>query len=93
MDIDERCRRLDFPPQVKVLVGDAGDPETLDDLLGDEVFDIIIDDGSHQSRDVIAAAKALLPRLVAGGKYFMEDLHARYWYSVWWRLPESRNFY
>ena len=81
LDIDERCRRLDFPPQVKVLVGDAGDPATLDDLLGDEVFDIIIDDGSHQSRDVIAAAKALLPRLVAGGKYFIEDLHASYWSS------------
>ena len=81
LDIDERCRRLDFPPQVKVLVGDAGDPATLGDLLGDEVFDIIIDDGSHQSRDVIAAAKALLPRLVAGGKYFIEDLHASYWYS------------
>jgi 23S rRNA U2552 (ribose-2'-O)-methylase RlmE/FtsJ len=81
LDIDERCRRLDFPPQVKVLIGDAGDPATLNELLGDEVFDIIIDDGSHQSRDVVAAVEALLPRLAAGGKYFIEDLHTSYWSS------------
>ena len=81
IDIDERCRRLTFPPAVKVLIGDAGNRDRLDELLDEEEFDIIIDDGSHQSSDVIEAFQALLPRLAPGGKYFVEDLHASYWSS------------
>jgi hypothetical protein len=81
IDIDERCRRLVFPPEIKVLIGDAGSPAFLNALLGDEIFDIIIDDGSHQADDVTSAFEALLPRLAPAGKYFIEDLHASYWAS------------
>jgi hypothetical protein len=81
IDIDEHCRRLVFPPEIKVLIGDAGSPAFLNALLGDEFFDIIIDDGSHQADDVTSAFEALLPRLAPAGKYFIEDLHASYWAS------------
>ena len=81
IDIDEHCRRLVFPAEIKVLIGDAGSPAFLNALLGDEFFDIIIDDGSHQADDVTSAFEALLPRLAPAGKYFIEDLHASYWAS------------
>jgi hypothetical protein len=81
IDVDDRCRRLAFPPGIKVLIGDAGSPACLNALLGDEVFDIIIDDGSHEADDVTSAFEMLLPRLTPGGKYFMEDLHTSYWGS------------
>jgi SAM-dependent methyltransferase len=81
MDIDPRCGELTFSGDITVLVGDAADPATLDRLLGDRVFDVIVDDGSHVSRDIIATFQALFPRLVPGGLFLIEDLHASYWAS------------
>lgn len=81
MDIDPRCGALTFEGDITVLVGDAADPATLDRLLGDRAFDIIIDDGSHVSRDIIATFEACWPRLAVGGLFLIEDLHASYWAS------------
>lgn len=81
MDIDPRCGALTFTGDITVLVGDAADPAALDRLLGDRSFDIIIDDGSHVSRDIIATFQACFPRLAAGGLFLVEDLHASYWAS------------
>lgn len=67
MDIDPRCGDLTFTGDITVLVGDAADPDTLSRLLGDRAFDIIIDDGSHVSRDIIATFEACFPRLLPGG--------------------------
>jgi len=38
-----------------------------------ELFDIIIDDGSHISADIVANYFALWPKLKSGGLYFIED--------------------
>src|SRR5205085_4611792 len=81
IDIDERCRRLAFSPEIKIIVGDAGNFTTLSELVGDQMFDIIIDDGSHRPGDIISAFSVLMPRLAPGGKYFIEDLHTSYWLS------------
>lgn len=79
IDIDPSCAGLTLPDNVRVLIGDASDAEFLQASLGDQVFDIVIDDGSHRSRDVIHSFRALFPRLGPSGKYFIEDLHASYW--------------
>jgi len=79
IDIDPRCAELALPANVRVLIGDAANREFLDAALGERTFDIIIDDGSHRSSDVIASFKHLFPRLRSSGKYFIEDLHASYW--------------
>lgn len=42
-------------------------------------LDIIIDDGSHHSSDVIASFKALFPQLKSGGLYVIEDTQTSYW--------------
>ena len=44
--------------------------------------DIIIDDGSHLSRDVIATFRVLFPRLAPDGIYAVEDLQTSYWTTV-----------
>ena len=43
--------------------------------------DLVIDDGSHQSKDVIASLRILFPLLSDGGRYVIEDLHTSYWPS------------
>jgi GT2 family glycosyltransferase len=79
IDIDPQPAKIPFPPNVRVLTGDAADPINLTNLIGDQqTFDLIVDDGSHHQRDIIAAFDALMPRLAAGGKYIVEDLHTSY---------------
>lgn len=79
-DIDPRCGSLTFDdPRISVLVGDITEPlvqqraaETADG------FDLIIDDGSHRSPDIIDAFTAMYPLLSPGGIYVIEDLHCSY---------------
>ena len=80
-DINTKCADLQFHDQrIKVVVGDATTPETgqnIDRLA--ESFDLIIEDGSHTSRDIIAIFAEFFPRLRPGGLYIAEDLHCCYW--------------
>jgi hypothetical protein len=47
--------------------------------LENDVFDIIVDDGSHICHDVISSFEMLYEHLAPGGKYFIEDLHTSYY--------------
>lgn len=42
-------------------------------------FDIIIDDGGHRMREQLVTMQTLLPAVVPGGFYVLEDLHTSYW--------------
>ena len=81
IDIDERCRTLSFPAAIETRIVDAGDVAALTAALGDETFDVIIDDGSHTQVNIAASLGTLLPRLRGNGLYFVEDLHCSYWAS------------
>jgi 23S rRNA U2552 (ribose-2'-O)-methylase RlmE/FtsJ len=81
IDIDPACADLDIPENVTVWIGDGTDPATLQSLLGDQTFDVIIDDGSHLSEHIIATFKACFHRVVPGGLFIIEDLHASYYPS------------
>ena len=80
-DVDLRCAELGFvDPQIRVVVGDACTDETERRLAAcSPEWDIIIDDGSHQSRHIINAFSRYFPRLSLGGIYVAEDLHCSYW--------------
>jgi cephalosporin hydroxylase len=80
-DINPDCAGLSYDdPRIGVIVGDANNPE-----VSERVFqrtpqlDIIIDDGSHRSSDIIKSFALYFPRLVEGGVYVAEDLHCSYW--------------
>jgi hypothetical protein len=80
-DIEAGCAALRYGPSVRVVIQDATDAAGVQAALGDAKFDIIIDDGSHVSADIIAQFAILFPRLLPGGIYIIEDLHAAYWPS------------
>jgi hypothetical protein len=79
-DIDPRCGGLTFDDaRIHVLVGDATESGVQERIAAlSPEFDVILDDGSHRSPDIIAAFVALFPRLTEGGVYIIEDLHCSY---------------
>jgi GT2 family glycosyltransferase/SAM-dependent methyltransferase len=81
LDIDPAVEKIQFDRPIKVVVADVKNIERRELLLGTGQFDIIIDDGSHRSDDIIQAFRSLFDKLQPGGVYIVEDLHASYWES------------
>lgn len=81
IDIDPKYAALPSPIQdgeaprgpVECHVGDATFIESFNGWLP-PLVDLIVDDGSHHTADVLAAFDALWPRVAFGGWYVIEDL-------------------
>ena len=76
IDIDKKNFTIN---DTEILIGDQSDYKFLQ-LLIDKYknFDIIIDDGSHKSKHIIASFKFLFPYLNNNGMYVIEDLQTSY---------------
>jgi len=74
-DIDKRCGDLQYDDsRVHVVVGDANQKITIDKIMAiSNNFDIIIDDGSHQSNDILNSFLLYFPLVKPGGLYVIED--------------------
>jgi hypothetical protein len=92
IDIRPECIQFDAPKEgIRVRIGSQHDALFLKQVC-DEFgpFDLIIDDGSHQSSHMIASFNFLFPNgLKDSGIYFVEDTHANYWLP--WR-DSRRSF-
>lgn len=49
------------------------------EILKKNKYNIIVDDASHNSKDIINAFNALFPVMRSKGYYVVEDTHASYW--------------
>jgi hypothetical protein len=80
-DIDIACSGLMFDNEkIAVLIGDANTDEIERSIIEKSAtFDIIIDDGSHKSSDIVRSFARYFPHLSDGGIYIAEDLHCSYW--------------
>lgn len=80
-DTNPDCANLQFEdPRIQLVIGDATQEAVAEQLaVLSPTFDLVIDDGSHQSRDIIRSFAHFFPRLAEGGLYVIEDLHASYW--------------
>ncbi len=77
VDIDQAVGRLTFDDErIGVIVADATNPEWSATLKA--TLDIVIDDGSHRSGDMIKSFLLLFPKLARDGIYVVEDMHASY---------------
>ena len=66
----------------EVRFGSQSDPDFLATVIKEMGgVDIVIDDGSHHSADVLASIKHLFPHLSSPGLYVIEDLHTSYWHD------------
>lgn len=80
-DIDPKCAHLVYEdPRVSVIVADANTDyaeRAIAELSPD--YDIVIDDGSHTSRDIVQSFVRYFKRVKEGGLFLAEDLHCSYW--------------
>ena len=81
IDINPACSSLQFnDPRVTILVGDANsDVAEKQIALHAQQLDIVIDDGSHRSSDIIKTFARYFPKVSNGGVFVVEDLHCSYW--------------
>lgn len=80
-DINQKCTNLIYDdPRISVIVGDANSEDTFQ-RVGKitSKFDLIIDDGSHTSSDIVKSFSHYFPMLAEGGLFVAEDLHCSYW--------------
>lgn len=92
VDIEPRCREFE-EEQIKVRIGDQGNLEFLQDLVGEfGAFDIVLDDGSHRMHHMAASFEFLYPKTQKSGVYIVEDLHTCYWEEYGGGLPRQESF-
>lgn len=80
-DINPDCANIKFDDKrIKIVIGDANQEDICLQLLDHaKTFDVIIDDGSHSSSDIIRSFGRYFKYLNEGGLFVIEDLHCSYW--------------
>lgn len=80
-DINPKCAQLTFEePRISVVVADACSEAGVAAVRSvADHYDLVIDDGSHKSRDIIRAFAEYFPLVNDGGLYVCEDLCCGYW--------------
>jgi glycosyltransferase involved in cell wall biosynthesis len=80
-DINPDCARLEYDNKsIKVVIGNSSTLEIKNKIS--EItpsYNLIIDDGSHNSSDIIKSFLLYFPMLEHDGVYIVEDLHCSYW--------------
>ncbi len=78
LDIEDKSSLAE--DRITILRGDQADRAFLGRIaLEHGPFDVVIDDGSHRCKHVIASFGALFPHLTENGIYAIEDLQTSYW--------------
>jgi glycosyltransferase involved in cell wall biosynthesis len=82
-DIDENCANLVYEEEkIKVVIGNSSTVEIKEKIKAiASSLTVAIDDGSHDSSDIIKSFLLYFPLIEDGGYYIIEDLHCSYWQS------------
>lgn len=80
-DINTNCEKLTYDDtRIRVVIGDVNTDAVEKNILGhSKHFDLIIDDGSHNSGDIAKSFSRYFRHLNNGGLFVAEDLHCSYW--------------
>ena len=80
-DINPDCKQLAFNDnRINVIVADANTDEAERQIISfSKGLDIVIDDGSHTSSDIIRSFQRYFGHIKDNGIFVAEDLHCSYW--------------
>ena len=93
IDSDSSCADLNGHAG-QVRIGSQDDPDFLREVVREMGgVDIVLDDGSHQTKHQIESFKILFPEMSEGGVYMVEDLHTSYWRGYGGGYNRRSNFF
>ena len=80
-EINREAERLAFTDsRISLIIGDINELNIRREITQkNSSLDIIIDDGSHSSQDIVRSFYNYFPLLKNDGIYIVEDLHCSYW--------------
>jgi hypothetical protein len=87
--VDIQPDRIFQDERIITFCGDATSEDFWNSISLPE-FNVIIDDGSHQSTDIVKSYNILWPQLPKGGLYIIEDLAVQ-WYSSYGGAPNGSD--
>ena len=92
VDINEECLKYEYSGDVKIVMGNQGDPVFWEEFLATQnKFDIVIDDGSHVMNHQITTLNKVFPHIKEGGVFICEDTHTSYWPQPWGGVFRGAN--
>ena len=94
IDIDPSCKQHETE-DIEVFIGDQKDSSLIASVVAKyPTIDIVLDDGSHVSPDMIETFNLLYRRVSPNGVYLVEDTHTNYWKEWKWSggLQKSDTF-
>jgi 8-demethyl-8-alpha-L-rhamnosyltetracenomycin-C 2'-O-methyltransferase len=74
-------------PRITTILGQAASPECLESLAAQGPWDLVVDDGSHELAQQLAALLGLWSSVRRGGLYTIEDVREHRWVEVLSALP------
>lgn len=83
-DINNDCKKLKYnSPKIKLLVKNVNADEAFNEITQyfEKGVDILIDDGSHDSSDIIKTFAKYFDTINENGLFIAEDLHCSYWHD------------
>lgn len=93
IDIDPKCKSHESDG-VEIFIGSQDDELLLNHIFSQHPnIDIVLDDGSHLSRHMIASFEFLYPRISTSGVYMVEDTHTNYWEEWEGGYKKNKYFY
>jgi len=93
IDINPKCLRFDGL-HAKVRIGSQTSRKFLNQVINEMGgVDVVIDDGSHNVKDVRKTFEILFPLLNYDGSYIIEDLHCSFWRKFGGGYYSHRNLF
>lgn len=93
VDIKKECADLVDKGADAIFIGSQVDEKFMLDICQNHgPFDLIIDDGSHQSAHMLKTLDVMFPHLKPGGLYVIEDMHTTYWDHYGGKLKGNGTF-
>jgi len=93
IDVDPECGVYDGR-HAQVRIGSQSNHDFLASVVEEMGgIDVVLDDGSHNMKDVVATLRFLFPKLNSSGIYLIEDLHTAYWKKYGGGYASPNNFF
>lgn len=80
LDINPGCKKFE-DATTSITIGDQADPQMWNSFYTNVVgtLDILVDDGGHESHQMLVTLQQSFPRLNPGGFVAIEDIHGRHY--------------